>query len=212
MAQRQLRTVLADLSRSLKECKRLSSDAYRWSLPGAHPHITRSRRDHITEMAFLRAFLAWEVFVEESFILYLLGQRAPRGRAPFRYAFPPNQTTAMEWVIPEGRTYAGWTVPTHVSNRAERFFRGGRPFTDVLRANQSFLDEARIIRNAIAHKSMNARDKFETFVRTKLGVLPPNVTVGSFLCTNEPGIAPLVSFLESYIAKIELAARLVVPS
>lgn len=79
----------------------------------------------MTEMAFLRAFLAWEVFMEESFILYLNGQRAPRGRALRRHAFPPNLRTAMEWVIPEGRSYASWTIPDHISTRAERFFRGG---------------------------------------------------------------------------------------
>lgn len=202
---------MSEFLRNLQECKRLASDAYQWSLPGAHPHISRSRRDHLTEMAFLRAFLAWEVFVEESFVLYLLGQRAPRGRPPVRHAFPPNQRTAMEWVIPEGRSYASWTVPTHISNRAERFFRDGRPFADVLRANQTLLDEARIIRNAIAHKSMSASDKFEAFVRTKLGVLPPNTTVGSFLGTTEAGTAPPVSFLESYVGKIDTAARLIVP-
>ena len=118
----------------------------------------------------------------------------------------------MEWVVPEGRSYEGWTAPTHVSNRAERFFRDGRPFALVLRANQTFLDESRIIRNAIAHKSMTARNKFETFVRMKIGVLHPNVTVGSFLCTSDPGTAPPISFLESYVDKLELAARLIVPS
>jgi hypothetical protein len=212
VAQRQLRTVLADLLRSLQESRRLASDAYQWSLPGARPHISRSRRDHLTEMAFLRAFLAWEVFVEESFVLYLLGQRAPRGRAPFRYAFPPNQRAAMDWVVPEGRAYAGWTVPAHVTNRAERFFRGGRPFAQVLRGNQSLLEETRIIRNAIAHRSMSAHDKFESFVRTKLGVLPPRTTVGSFLLTINPVITPPASFLESYIGKIDLAAKLIVPA
>src|SRR5208337_1094296 len=161
---------------------------------------------------FLRAFLAWEVFVEESFILYLSGQNPPRGRSPNRFAFPPNLKTAMEWVVPEGRPYAGWTVPAHVTNRAERFFRDGRPFADVLRANQHSLEEARIIRNAIAHKSMSARDKFETLVRTKLGALPPHTTVGSFLGTTVVGMAPPVSFLESYIGHIDLAARRIVPS
>ena len=212
MAQRQLRTVLADFLRSLQECKRLSADAYQWSLPGAQPHISRTRRDLMTEMAFLRAFLAWEVFVEEAFILYLAGQDPPRGRAPNRYAFPPNLETAREWVVPEGRTYAGWTLPAHVSQRAERFFRHGRPFASVFRGNQHALDEARIIRNAIAHKSLSARDKFETFVRTKLGTLPPTLTVGSFLGTTAPRTVPPVSFLESYIGTIDWAARQIVPS
>jgi hypothetical protein len=162
-------------------------------------------------MAFLRAFLAWEGFVEESFILYLSGQQPPRGRAPNRYAFPPNHRTAMDWVIPEGRPYARWTIPTDVSNRADRFFQAGRPFSPVLRSNLNTLDEVRIIRNAIAHKSLSTREKFEKLVRIKLRTLPPKLNVGGFLGTTAPGTTPPVSFLEHYFAKIDSAAQQIVP-
>jgi len=165
----------------------------------------------MTELAFLRGFLAWETLLEESFILYLLGQKPPRGRAPHRYAFPPNQRAAMDWVA-EGRSYARWTVATDVSRRAERVFRDGRPFAPVLRGNQNMLEEARIIRNAIAHESMSARDKFENLVRTKLGTLPSNLSVGGFLGTAVPTSAPPVSFLELYFGKIEFTARQIIPS
>jgi len=213
VAQRRLRTVRADFLRSVRDCRQLAADAHRWSLPGAAPHISRNRRDQLIEMAFLRAFLAWEVFIEESFVLYLAGQAPPRGRAPRRFAFPPDFRTAGEWVIPEGRSYAGWTVPQHVSNRAERFFQEGRPFAPVLRSNQTALDESRIIRNAIAHNSTGARGKFEALARPKLGgILPPNLTVGAFLGTTIPGTAPPISFLEAYVGKIELAAGLIVRS
>lgn len=215
MGQRKLRTVLVEFLRNLQECRGLSADAYRWASPGAHgarPLVSKRRRDQMTEMAFLRAFLAWESLVEESFILYLSGQKPPRGRAPSRYAFPPNHRTAMDWVVPEGRRYAEWTVPTRVSERAERFFRAGRPFAPALRSNQNMLEEVRIIRNAIAHKSVSARGKFESFVRTKLGTLPPNLSVGGLLGTTAPGSSPPVSFLEFYVAKIDLAAQQIVPS
>lgn len=215
MAQRKLRTVLIDFSRRLQECRRLAADAYRWSLPGAHgmrPYISRKTRDSITELAFLRAFLAWEAFLEQSFILYLSGQKPPRGRAPRRYAFPPNQRVAMDWIVPEGRKYAQWTVPTDVSERAERFFQAGRPFAHVLKGNQNALDEARLIRNAIAHQSPTVRVKFEKVVRTRLGTLPPNFTVGGFLSTTVPRSAPPASFLEFYFGKIEFAAQQIVPS
>lgn len=215
MAQRKLRSVLTDFSRSLQECRRLAADAYLWSLPGAHgmrPYITAKRRDSMTELAFLRSFLAWENFLEQSFILYLSGQRPPRGRAPHRYAFPPNQRAAMDWVVPEGRSYARWTVATEVSERAERLFQAGRPFAPVLRGNQNVLEDVRIIRNAIAHESISVWEKFENSVRTRLGTLPPNLTVGGFLGKTVPTSAPPVSFLEFYLGKIEFAAQQIVPS
>ncbi len=165
----------------------------------------------MTELAFLRGFLAWETLLEESFILYLLGQKPPRGRAPHRYAFPPSQRAAVDWVA-EGRPYARWTIAKDVSARAERLFRDGRPFAPVLRENQNLLEEARIIRNAIAHESTSAQERFENFVRIKLGTLPPNATVGSFLGTTVPTSAPPVSFLEFYFGKIEFTARQIIPS
>jgi hypothetical protein len=116
----------------------------------------------------------------------------------------------MEWVVPEGRDYAGWTVPAHVKDRAGRFFRAGRPFAPALSINQNTLDDARHIRNAIAHESTSAQDKFQKLARRQLGTLPQNFTVGRFLSTTKPGSAPPVSFLEFYLAKIEFTAQSIV--
>ena len=215
MAQRKLRTVLYNFLQNLQECRHLAADAYSWSLPGTHgrqPYITRKRRDSMTELAFLRAFVGWEVFLEESFILYLLGQKPPRGRPPNRYTFPPDLRAATEWVVPEGREYARWNIATQVAIRADRHFRSGGPFASVLRRNQNTLDEARFIRNAIAHDSESAYERFEQVVRNALGTLPPRLTVGAFLGAFVPGTAPPVSFLEYYIEKIDFAARQIVPS
>jgi hypothetical protein len=209
--QRQLRHALNDFNRTIEECRRLAEDADRWSAPGSHPHISRKRRDSMTELAFLRAYLAWEVFLEEAFVLYLLGMRAPRGRMPRRYTFPPHRRAAEQWVIPEGRPFAKWDAVA-VANRAERFFSGGGPFTPALRSQQAVLDDMKTIRNAVAHESQNAQYKFETLVRVKLTSLPPRLTVGSFLLTTVPASTPAASFLDSYLARLELVASLIIPT
>lgn len=208
-----LGTVLRTFLRSLQDCERLAAEAYLGTLPGTvkRPPISRRRRDLIVELAFLSAFLAWETFLEESFLLYVLGQKPPRGRAPQRYAFPPSQRAAMDW-LSDGRPYARWVEPSEVRARAERFFRSGQPFARVLRSNQNLLQETNTIRNAIAHRSQSARDKFESIVREKLKILPPGLTVGSFLGTAVPGSSPPSSFLEFYISRVELAAQQIVPS
>jgi hypothetical protein len=74
------------------------------------------------------------------------------------------------------------------------------------------LDEARIIRNAIAHESRSTEEKSRDLVRRKLGTLPPSLTVGGFLATTVPGSAPPISFLEFYVSKIEFAAQQIVPT
>ena len=215
MARRSLRASLNVFVRSVNESRRLAVDAHAWALPKAgtkRPMISKARRDSMVELAFLRSFLAWETFLEESFVLYLSGQKPPRGRAPTRYAFPPSLNDATDWVVPERQDYATWTEPSRIARRAERFFRGGSPFAPVLRSHQSVLDDSRFLRNAIAHASAPAQQKFENVVRQKIGVLPPTLTVGGFLGMTVPQSSPPVTFLEHYLAKIELAARLIVPT
>lgn len=211
MPQRKLIHVLQDCQRTLGDCRLFAADAHTWTLPGSQPRISKKRCDWITELAFLRAYLSLEAFLEESFVLYSLGHTAPKGRAPHRVAFPPHRKAAQEWVIPDGGHYAAWNAGA-VGIRAHRFFRGGRPFTDALRGSQAALDEAKTIRNAIAHESTTAQDKFETLVRTKLGTLPAASGVGRFLSTTVPASTPPQSYLELYLDKIELVTTQIVRS
>ena len=68
------------------------------------------------------------------------------------------------------------------------------------------------VRNAIAHDSEDARQKFETVVRNELGALPPNTTPGGFLLITKPATAPPVSFLESYFDELVKIAEQIVPA
>ena len=91
MAARRLGTALNTFARALKEAKDLADDALQWAIPpapGSRAQITTQRRDLLTEIAFLRAFTGWEIFLEETFLLYLLGHQPPKGPAPRRYGFP----------------------------------------------------------------------------------------------------------------------------
>lgn len=214
MAQRQLHVVLGEFRRTVKQCRRFADDAHDWSLPGSgpdgNPLISIARRDSIVELAFLRGFLAWESFLEESFLLHMLGKQPKRGRAPHRYVLPPSRKAALTMTA-EGRDYAKWEVASEVATRATRFFRDGRPYTTPLRGAQSKLDNARMLRNAVAHRSEKAQTTFETLARTELGgALPPGLTVGGFLNMPRPATAPPESFLEHYLAVLQLVAEQIV--
>ena len=164
----------------------------------------------MTELAYLHAYLAWEVFLEETFVLYMIGKKVPRRAAPQRYALPPSRQHAKDWVA-EGRDHAKWD-PSAVASRAQRFFRGGEPYLAVLRGNKNVLDQAKTIRNAIAHESDSAREKFNKVARDSLaGTLPPRLTPGRFLDLTVPASAPPQSFLDFYLEKIEFVASQIVP-
>lgn len=210
MAQRQLHVVLGEFQGTLRRCRKFADDARAWSLPGARPHITVARRDAIIELAFLQGFLAWEAFLEESFILNMLGKRPRHGRPPHRYVLPPDRKTAFQMTA-EGRNYAKWEMASEVATRATRFFRDGRPYTAPLRAKQNALDAARTLRNAVAHRSETAQRTFEGLARNDLGgVLPPGLTVGGFLNTTKPGSAPPESFLDFYLGALQIVAEKII--
>jgi hypothetical protein len=197
----------------MKESRSLANDAYQWASgvgKKGHPYISEKRRDSIVELAFFKAFLAWEAFLEETFVLYIMGYIPPKGPSPKRYYFPPNRAMVEEWLA-EGKEYTKWASSSEVATRAGRHFENGFPFTAVLNSNQVALSDAKTIRNMIAHESASAQLKFENIVRRKLTALPPNTTVGSFLGTTMPAATPLISFFEFYISQFENCAQQIVP-
>lgn len=191
-----LTSVLTGFQETLADCRRLASDARQWSIAGARHRIGRGRRDSMIELAFLRGFLAWEGFLEESFLLYMLGKKPPTGRAPVRYVLPPTRRAAHA-LAAGGRDYAKWDTGNDVVTLAERCFRDGRPYAGVLRGEQQMLQDVKTVRNAIAHDSTAARERFEGLVRRQLTVLPPKITIGGFLVawrpwpgSRPPGVRP----------------------
>lgn len=205
-------SALTAFARSLEDARDIAEDARNWATPTASAtvaQISAQRRDILTETAFLRAFIAWEVFLEETFLLYLLGHRLPKRTAPRRYGFPPSREAANEWCS-DGKAYSKWSV-SEVRKRADRWFKDGKPFTPALQGQQARLDQLTTIRNAVAHVSSDARTKFENLVRQELGYLPPDTTVGSFLIAIKPATTPPESFMEFYIEQMELVASSIVP-
>jgi hypothetical protein len=68
-----------------------------------------------------------------------------------------------------------------------------------------------MIRNAVAHDSIAAHEKFEAVARNRLGTVPPNLTVGGFLSQVVPSSSPPESFFEFYVRRIEAGASKIVP-
>ena len=224
MAHRKLGTTLTFLIKRLGQMEQFAAAAQQWvsiPIPRGVPKFTVSHMEMVTEMAFLRAFSAWEAFLEESFILYLWGKAPPRGRAPKRYAHPPTRRVAEQIVVIEGRKYADWSKFHSVIGRAERFFENGKPYSDALKSQQTRLESIQTIRNAIAHSSAYSWEQYQRLVRGELGTCPPSLTIGRFLAMTIPhssrtgrkiSPSPPQSYLEHYLDVIQLVADTIVPS
>jgi hypothetical protein len=205
-------SALVTFSRSLAEARSLATDAQIWSTPpspGAKAQITPKRRDMLTEMAFLRAFTAWEMFLEETFLLYLVGYKAPRAARPKRCGFPADLVAASEWCN-DGKDYVTWDAP-NVRKRADRWLDQGTPFTPALRVQQNRFEQLATLRNAIAHESPFSKRKFQNLVRLELPTVPAAMSVGAFLVSLVPNITPPTSYLDHYFDHLERAAKTIVP-
>ncbi len=214
MANRTLGTLLTSSAKEFEGAIQLTARASVWQNELQHFHAARFKKEHhkqIVELAFMRAFLTWESFLEEAFTLYLLGKASPAGFAPVRYAIPVNRQHAAELLASDAR-HTDWTAAARILNRASRFFKGGRPFADVIRPQTNFLDNMKTIRNALSHESEEATGKFDTFVRNELTFLPPNTTPGSFLATLKLHHTPPSTYLQFYIQNFRTMAKAIVPT
>lgn len=224
MEHRKLSTTLASLIKHLGQMEQFAAAAQQWvfmPIPSGVPEFTEPHMEMVAEIAFLRAFSAWEAFLEESFILYLWGKDSPKGQAPKCYAHPPTRKVAEQIVVTEGRDYADWSKFQNVIGRAERFFENGKPYSGALKGQQSKLQDIQTIRNAIAHSSTYSWERFQRLIRGELGTYPPNLTIGGFLAMTIPRSSrtgrvippsPPLSYLEFYFSVIQLVADEIVPS
>ena len=146
MANRTLGALLVGSVNEFDGAIQLTARANIWQGELQHFHAARFRKEHYTqivELAFMKTFLTWEGFLEESFTLYLLGKTSPTGFSPMRYAVPTNRQHAAE-LLASDANHTDWTGASRIVNRATRFFKGGRPFANVIRPQTNFSN--RVIR------------------------------------------------------------------
>jgi hypothetical protein len=215
MAQAQLQTVLMRLESTLNAMERLASASQKWvsvSFPPSVPKFSVRHKETVTGLAFLRAFIALEMFLEQSFILYLMGLKPPVGPRPKRLVKPTTRQLAMLAVLGD-RNYTDWYKWDQLKDRAKKYFVDGKPYTDALHGRKLLFEEMIILRNALSHSSEHSHEKFKQLVRSKLsGAYPPNLTVGGFLSMTTPGSSPPETFLDYYMDNLSLVAALIIPT
>lgn len=124
----------------------------------SHWHVARV--EYLYEMAFLRTFIEWEVFLEQTFLRYMCGYSSVHG------LFQPTQgqhctsIAQAEGLVFGARGFALWHDPTRVTNRAIRFLTSC-PHELVVQSNVARLQMFGHIRHRVAHGQDDARTKFD---------------------------------------------------
>lgn len=118
-----------------------------------------SRLEYLYEMAYLRMFVAWEVFLEQSFYRYLCGcASATYGlQVPVAGVFF-RSTKDAEIAVLGGRKYRLWHSPQEVEVRARTFLVNGR-HEIVMTSSATIVGHMAALRHRIAHGQKDALHK-----------------------------------------------------
>jgi hypothetical protein len=112
------------------------------------------------------------------------------------------------------QNFVGWNDPAIIITRAEQWLRRGEPFQTTLAAGSQLLSYLRTMRNAIAHSSDSAIEKYEKATRRLYGAVPGRLCPGTQLTEAPPAAIPgLVgaTLFDAAVAVYRLIALRIVP-
>lgn len=130
------------------------------TLPAVAREFYVSRLELLYEFAFLRMFVAWEVFLEDTFFRYLCGYVSRYGQATLTAGSHFRTLTAAQRAVLQNRDYVLWHNPTRVVQRSASFIRQGR-HEIVIASSGARLEAMAAIRHRIAHGHPDAQAKFD---------------------------------------------------
>lgn len=206
----------SSLSKALsKEIGRLSKlddenrSRFGWPIPGAGGRsVARAQLCVLTEGVFLASFRAYELFLEQLFLLFCCGGNTASGRIVVSYLSPKNSAHARH-LMQSSMRFLEWNNPDDVVRRAENYLRSGFPIKVPITLRYGVLHDARRIRNHIAHGSPDSEQQYLSALRHHLTIVPARPPrPGEFLLMpsrTTPTIHNLRFFLDLFS---DLATRL----
>lgn len=141
---------------------------------------------YLIAQVFLNLTCDWENFIEETLLLYLLGEASCAGNRYVTQVVARDEHHARIILQGASAQYIDWLnfdqvqriLEAHFCSVNERLLNGFVAFRPKLK-------EVKTIRNAIAHKSHTAREKYDDLIR---GNLANSIGIGvaDFLTNKKP--------------------------
>jgi len=168
-----------------------------------------ARLEVLYEMAYLRIFILWESFLEESFLRYLCGYSTTVGLA--NLINPPQKTlAAARATLLGGRPYVSWSQPTSIEGLCRRFINNGLHEL-VIKSNRARLEWFTWVRNRVAHGSAHSKSQFDIATMGLLGRRYPGASPGRFLRDWVFGVSPVERWIQSIATELKNLAAQIVP-
>lgn len=201
-----LASVNGELSTSLAFADSIIASAHLTNAAGAfvQPSDVRS---FLTEAAVVRVHIAWERFLEQSFLSYLVGETTVSGAHVATYLAPPSFDHANRVLIGTQR-YVDWGNPEIVVKLADLYFPSGAPYKAALAAIQGDLYDLRAVRNAAAHLSTSTSVQLDGVALRRLRKPISGITVYDLVTAPDPG-ASGKTVMQSFVDVLTAAAALI---
>ncbi|UFK97248.1 hypothetical protein [Kaistella faecalis] len=170
--------------------------------------ITRNLREFICESAFLRIFIAWETFVENCFVDYLLNEPSILNNRPAKWVNPISKDHAQEIIIGNQR-FMDWSNPETIRKISQIYFHQGYVFNTSLSAIHNDLMDLKTIRNSAAHMSSTTASKLDGLSQRILNnTACVNYTAYKLLFSVDPRSSIInQTVLERYLQLLDVAAE-----
>lgn len=137
-------------------------------------------RNMIIEQAFIKVFIEWELFLENSTIAYTLGECSTKGVSLKCYIFPKDEEHANQ-LIKGAALYPDWSNMEAVIELEKSLFEDGFPYVRALQGFSSKYKEMKKVRNHIAHQSIKSSEAFKSLIRGVLSASDVGITPAEFL-------------------------------
>ena len=174
--------------------------------PNGH-HIHVRYLEELAGLGLLKLTLAWETFLEETFLRYLCGAKSSAGVAPNLVVARASTLGSAYQNELAGKLFLTWN-PTGAMKRANRCFTAGAPYDPVISGAAGDLNDMIAIRNRIAHRSPYSVQEFQSVVRRHLTFVPKGMTPGRFLLTPLPQHGGVIA-LDRFTSILSASAHLI---
>ncbi len=175
----------------------------------ARDALTLPRLEYLYEIAYLRVFIAWEAFLEETFVRYMCGFAGTAGQMQPAGNMQHHPTiAAARGALYGSQSYLLWHNPKTVVARSKVHFVGGLHET-VVQSHITRIEWFAHVRHRVAHGQNDARQKFDVATMNLAGRRYQGSRVGRFLRDTDPSVSPPARWLATIADELEgLAGQL----
>lgn len=168
--------------------------------------LPQNQRDFISDSAYLKLFIAWESFLESSFIQYMLGEPSILGNTVTRYVQPVDEKHANKLIIGTLK-YVDWSNPEIVKRLCNLYFTAGNPIDTYVSSMMADLFDLKIVRNAAAHLTSTTRQQLDSVGTRRLKRACTNLKVSDYIFAVDPDSSASETILTTYLNKLDITAE-----